>query len=220
MTEKQWRSVDEAFIDKMDALDSHELVGLLWDGNDDAWRYVYARAVIPLLKRASLGRIVQDRNRSDMDICGAVFDYLVGQKKLELYDHRCPIVYWIRFWVTKDILGYCRKNDNPVSDEGIEDVLKSDETPFEGLAFKEELNFCYMKLLRENRNEARVLYFRAVEGQSSQEVAKLLGISSQANVDQMFSRARKKMRTYLEESKKTTPLPNIKAVVMEMEVES
>ena len=220
MTEEEWKNVDDAFIAKMDALDSHELVDLLWKGNDDVWRYVYARAVLPLVKRASLGRIMQDRNRSDIDICGAVFDYLVGQKKLELYNHKCPVIYWIRFWVTKDILGYCRKNDNPVSDEVREDVLRSDETPFDGLAFKEELNFCYMKLLRENRNEARVLYLRAVEGRSSQEVVKLLGISSQANVDQMFSRARKKMRTYLEESKKISPLPNVKADAMEMEDES
>lgn len=122
--------------------------------------------------------------------------------------------------MAKDILGYCRKNDNPVSDEECEDVPRSGKTPFEGVAFKEELNFCYMKLLRENRKEARVLYLRAVEGRSSQEVVKLLGISSLANVDQMFSRARKKMRTYLEESKKISPLPNVKADAREMEVES
>ena len=200
MTEEQWRDVDEAFIERMDALDSHDLVDLLWKGDDDAWRYVHARSVLPLLKRASLGRIVRDRNRSDLDICCAVFDYMVAQRKLEQYDHRCPVVYWIRFWVLKDILGYCRKNDNPVSEDQREDV-SIDETPFDGVAFNDEINFCYMKLLHENRNEAKVLYLKAVEGRSSQEIMMLLGISSEANVDQMHSRARKKMRIYLEESK-------------------
>lgn len=200
MTEEQWRDVDEAFIERMDALDSHDLVDLLWKGDDDAWRYVHARSVLPLLKRASLGRIVRDRNRSDLDICTAVFDYMVAQRKLEQYDHRCPVVYWIRFWVLKDILGYCRKNDNPVSEEEREDV-SIDVTPFEGVAFKDEINFCYMKLLQGNRKEAKVLYLKAMEGRSSQDIMKLLKISSEANVDQMYSRARRKMRIYLEESK-------------------
>lgn len=215
MTESQWKDVDEAFIKKMDAVDSHKLVDLLWNGDDDAWRYVYARAVLPLLKRASLGRIVQDRNRSDLDICGAVFEYLIGKRKLELYRHECPIVYWIRFWVTKDILGYCKKNDNPVSEEERKDV-SIDETPFDGVAFKDEIKFCYMKLLHENRKEANVLYLKAVEGRSSQEIMMLLGISSEANVDQMHSRARKKMRQYLEESRRVKASPMKKDEMMEV----
>lgn len=201
MTEVQWKNVDDAFISKMDALDSHEIVDRLWNSDDDAWRYVYARAVLPLLKRASLGRIVQDRNRSDMDVCTAVFEYLIVNRKLELYQHRCPIIYWIKYWVLKDILEYCRKNDNPMSENRGEDVLITEATPFEGLAFKDEINFCYMKLLKENRKEANVLYLKGIEGRSSRDVMKLLKISSEANVDQMYSRARKKMVKYLEESK-------------------
>ena len=202
MTAEEWQDVDDAFIAKMDALDSHELVDLLWKGDDDAWRYVHARSVLPLLKRASLGRIVRDRNRSDLDICTAVFDYMVAQRKLEQYDHRCPVVYWIRFWVLKDILGYCRKNDNPMSDEPLEDVLKTDETAYDGVSFRDELNWCYMQLQKENKIQAKVLYLRAVEGRSPQEVMELLHISSRANVDQLYSRAKEKMRGFLHQSRK------------------
>lgn len=202
MAEIEWRHIDDAFISRMDELDSHELVKRLWDGDGDAWRYIHARAVLPMLKRASLGRMAYDRSRSDMDICAAVFDYLIAQKKLELYKHSCPLVYWIRFWVMKDILRYCKKNDNPVSEEGLESVLTSDETPFDSLAFNDELNWCYMRLWKENRAEAKVLYLRAVENRSSLEVMRILKISSEDNVNQKFSRARKKMRRYIEESRK------------------
>lgn len=196
MTEAEWRNVDEAFIERMDALDSHVLVDQLRHGDNDAWRYVYARAVLPMLKRPSLGKMVTDRNRSDLEICGAVFEYLVAKKKLDLYDFKCPVVYWIRFWVAKDILEYCRKNDNPVSDEGLEGVLIDGRDAFAINELREEINLCYRRLREEEPPMARVLYLKVREERPSKDIAKLLNTSS-ANVDQLYSRARKKMREYL-----------------------
>lgn len=205
MTADQWRNVDDAFVEKMESVDSHTLVQLLWDGDDDAWRYVYARAVIPLLRRASLGCMVRDRQRSDLDICGAVFDYLVAQKKLSNYRFECPVVYWIRFYVVKDILGYCKKNDNPVSDEGLENVLTTERTPPEGLGFSEELNWCYKMLRQEKRLMSDVLYLKAIEGRSSAEVMDLLNISSVDNVNQLYKRARDRMSELLKECRTIRP---------------
>lgn len=201
MTEAEWRNVDDAFIERMEAVDDHTLVDLLWKGDNDAWRFVYARAVLPLLKRPSLGKMVTDRNRSDLEICGAVFEYLVAKKKLDLYDFKCPVVYWIRFWVTKDILEYCRKNDNPVSDEGLEAVLIDGRDAFAINELREEINLCYRRLREEEPPMARVLYLKVREERPSKDIAKLLNTSS-ANVDQLNSKARKKMREYLEVSRK------------------
>ena len=201
MTESQWRDVDDAFIEKMETLDLHVLVQLLWKGDDDAWRYVYARAVVPLLGRASLGCMVRDRKRSDLDVCGAVFDYLIAQKKLSNYHFECPVVYWIRFYVAKDILGYCKKNDNPLSDDGLENVLTTEKTPLEELGFNEELNWCYKRLRQEKRLMSDVLYLRAIEGRSSVEVMNLLNISSIDNVNQLYKRARDRMSELLRESR-------------------
>lgn len=205
MTAEQWRNVDDAFVGKMETVDSHVLVRLLWEGDDDAWRYVYARAVIPLLGRASLGCMVRDRQRSDLDVCGAVFDYLIAQKKLSNYRFECPVVYWIRFYVAKDILGYCKKNDNPVSDEGLENVLTTGKTPPEELGFSEELNWCYKRLRQEKRLMSDVLYLKAIEGRSSAEVMSLLNISSVDNVNQLYKRARDRMSELLRESRRIRP---------------
>lgn len=203
MTESQWRNVDDAFIAKMEALESAEIVRLLEAGDDDAWRYVYARSVIPLLRRSSFGSMVRDRRRSDLDVCGAVFDYLIAQQKLKQYrgDNGCPVVMWIRFWVARDILGYCRKNDNPVSDEGLEDVLRDDDDKISRLAMREELNKGYRKLWHEDRLKARVLYLKLIEERSSREIVQLLGVSSESNVDQLFARARKRMRELIEQGR-------------------
>lgn len=201
MTTEQWRNVDDAFVEKMESVDVHDLVRLLWEGDDDAWRYVYARAVVPLLRRASLGCMVRDRQRSDLDVCGAVVDYLVAQKKLSNYRYECPLVYWIRFYVAKDILGYCKKNDNPVSDEGLENVLTTERTPPEELGFNEELNWCYKRLRQEKRLMSDVIYLKAIEGRSSAEVMTLLNISSVSNVNQLYKRARDRMSELLKESR-------------------
>lgn len=205
MTAEQWRNVDDVFVERMEMVDSHVLVQLLWDGDDDAWRYVYARAVIPLLGRASLGCMVRDRQRSDLDVCGAVFDYLIAQKKLSNYRFECPVVYWIRFYVAKDILDYCKKNDNPVSDEGLENVLTTGKTPPEELGFSEEVNWCYKRLRQEKRLMSDVLYLKAIEGRSSAEVMSLLNISSVDNVNQLYKRARDRMSELLRESRTIRP---------------
>lgn len=196
MTEAEWRNVDDAFIEKMEAVDDHALVDLLWKGDNDAWRYVYARSVLPLLKRPSLGMMVSDRQRSDLDVCGAVFEYLLAKRKLDLYDYKCPVVYWIRFWVAKDILEYCRKNDIPMSDEGLEIVLIDGRDVFAISELREEINLCYRRLREEEPPMARVLYLKVREDRPSKDIAKLLNTTS-ANVDQLYSRARKKMREYL-----------------------
>lgn len=203
MTENQWRKVDDAFIAKMEKLEAAEIVRLLEAGDDDAWRYVYARAVIPLLRRSSFGSMVRDRQRSDLDVCGAVYDYLIAQGKLKQYrgDNDCPVVMWIRYWVAKDILGYCKKNDNPVSDEGLENVLQDEDDRISRMAMREELNNGYRKLWREDRLKARVLYLKLVEERTSLEIVQILGITSESNVDQLFSRARRRMRELIEESR-------------------
>lgn len=203
MTEAEWRNVDDAFIERMEALDSSEVVRLLESGDDDAWRYVYARAVIPLLRTSSLGRMARDRQRSDLDVCGAVYDYLIFKKKLRQYrgDNNCPVVMWIRFWVAKDVLEYCRKNDNPVSDKGLENVLPDEDDKIKRMAMREELNEGFRKLWLEDRLKARVLYLKLVEERSSRDIVRLLGVTSESNVDQLFARARKRMRELIEQER-------------------
>lgn len=69
------------------------------------------------------------------------------------------------------------------------------------MAMREELNNGYRKLWREDRLKARVLYLKLVEERTSLEIVQILGITSESNVDQLFSRARRRMRELIEESR-------------------
>ena len=195
---------DEALVVRIDATDDHEIVRLLKDGNDDAWRYVLLRAVSPVLKSPQIGRIAYDRHLSEMDVLGMVFEYLIAKKAIDKFEFRCPLVYWIRFWVSKSVMEYCRKNPNPVSDEAYLAVLSdkaAKEYDREGFEIAE---VCFKRLWKENRLRACVHYLKVFGEMSSREIMKLLHLSSEANVNQLFSRACRDMRMYRDELERPT----------------
>lgn len=208
---------DEALVARFDAVDEHEIVQLLKNGDDGAWRYVLLRAVCPVLKSPRIGRIAYDRNLSDIDVLGMVFEYLISKKAIDKFEFRCPLVYWIRFWVSKSVLEYCRKNPNPVSDEAYLAVLSdkaAKEYDREGF---EIANACFKRLWKENRLKACVHYLKVFGELSSREIMKLLHLSSEANVNQLFSRACKDMRTYRDELERPArPIVARKEVVDEL----
>ena len=84
---------EAAFIRKMDAIDGRNMVVLLKDGNDDAWRYVLLRAVVPVLHRPMLAKIKSDRHLSDLDVLGMLFEQLIQKNDIDNYACKCPIIY-------------------------------------------------------------------------------------------------------------------------------
>lgn len=206
-----------ALVERMDNLGDQAIVQLLKDGNDDAWRYVLLRAVSPVLKSPQIGRIAYDRHLSDMDVLGMVFEYLIAKKAIDKFEFRCPLVYWIRFWVSKSVMEYCRKNPNPVSDEAYLAVLSdkaAKEYDREGFEIAE---VCFKRLWKENRLRACVHYLKVFGEMSSREIMKLLHLSSEVNVNQLFSRACKDMRKYRDELERPAhPLNAGKEVVDEL----
>lgn len=208
---------DETLVAQMDNLCDQAVVQLLKDGNDDAWRYVLLRAVSPVLKSPQIGRIAYDRHLSDMDVLGMVFEYLIAKKAIDKFEFRCPLVYWIRFWVSKSVMEYCRENPNPVSDEAYLAVLSdkaAKEYDREGFEIPEA---CFKRLWKENRLRACVHYLKVFGEMSSREIMKLLHLSSEANVNQLFSRACKDMRKYRDELERPAQSLNVgKEVVDEL----
>ena len=208
---------DAALVERMDNLGDQAIVQLLKTGNDDAWRYVLLRAVSPVLKSPQIGRIAYDRHLSDIDVLGMVFEYLIAKKAIDKFEFRCPLVYWIRFWASKSVMEYCRKNPNPVSDEAYLAVLSdkaAKEYDREGFEIAEA---CFKRLWKENRLRACVHYLKVFGEMSSREIMKLLHLSSEANVNQLFSRACKDMRKYRDELERPAqPLNAGKEVVDEL----
>ena len=77
-----------AFIRRMDLIDDHRMVALLKEGNDEAWRYVLLRAVVPVLRRPMIAKIKADRQLSDLDVLGMLFERLIRKGDIENYAPR------------------------------------------------------------------------------------------------------------------------------------
>ena len=205
MTSTQWNFDEKAIgalIEEMDALEARILVDRLWDCDESAWHYVFVKSVVPMVNRPNLQKIMRDRQRSTLDVFAAVFETLLFRRKLAAYNYGCPVVYWIRFWVLKEIMQYCKANDNPISEEASEMVLRDEVAPESNWILREEADWCLNRLWQRDKRKARILYLRTVEGKSSREIKNIMGISSEVNVDKLLSRALILMREFRLESQK------------------
>ena len=190
---------DEALVAKMNAMEDREIIALLKGGDGEAWHYIELRTIFPMMRSPRLGRIAADRGLSDAEVGNIVYEMLFAKKKIDLFEFRCPLVYWIRNWVTKAILGYCEKFDNPVSQEKVDAVFKDRAAPEYDREGFEIARKCFARLWREKRLWASVHYLKVISEMSSREIMKLLHLSTEANVNQIFSRACKAMRSYRDE---------------------
>lgn len=83
---------------------------------------------------------------------------------------------------------------------------------------REELNEGYRKLWHEDQLKARVLYLKLIEERSSREIVQLLGVSSESNVDQLFARARKRMRELIEQGRAVKERAAVKEPTKQKEI--
>lgn len=170
------------------------LVEKLWTGNDAAWNYVLCRTVIPMMRQELYYRIKKDRQISEYDVLGMLFDVLVAQKKLATFQFRCPFFLWVRHYVTKVIFSFLQKNPTPVSDENVTDILTG-ESAREPLDEEIEVaRECFRRLWKKNPLRAYVHLLMGMNDMQAGEVMNLLSLSSVQNVYQLHSRAVADMR--------------------------
>ena len=56
-----WEIKNNELVARFEKYSDKEVVELLWQGDDDAWEYLYLRAVIPVLKTPQIFAIMKDR---------------------------------------------------------------------------------------------------------------------------------------------------------------
>ncbi len=191
----------------MENLSDKELVALLWEGDSSAWEYIHVKCILAVLRRSSTSsgssfyRIIQDRQLNEISVLSILFEDMIAKRKLENFQYKCSLIYWMRFYVIKAIFGYCRKNPPPVSDEWLEGVSTPDTRSKAELEEIAQLSF--RELWRKNPMRAYVYALKKREKCSSTEIMGMLALSSANNVDKCFSRASADMleilRKYMEE---------------------
>ena len=184
-------------FEKIKKLTDKALVTLLWEGNSEAWEYICSYTVIPVLHRAtkkigtSYYRIMQDRQLNETSILAALYEDMICQRKLDNFQYKCPVIYWMRWYVVKNILTYCGKNPPPLSEDDVPEVY-TDKTETKELI--EVIQQSFAELWRSNPMRAYVYLLKQRESSSSEEIKQMLAISSKNNVDQYYSRASADMR--------------------------
>ena len=168
---------------------------------ESAWKDICTEVVQPVLKSytrngISFYRIAKDRNLDELELYGMLFEDMVYYRRLEKYDGTKPLFKWMQLYLKKIILEYCKKNPNPVSDFDRDEL-----SPYEANNERWSLiQDSFAELWRKNPMKAYIYLLKRYYNTSSDQIREMLGVSSNANVDQQFSRANKEMLQLLKEN--------------------
>jgi DNA-directed RNA polymerase specialized sigma24 family protein len=199
-------------------LSDRELCDLLKREDPAAWRYILEKIVDQ--EKRSPGN---NRKRADWGVpleslLGQLYEEMVGKGKLAHYQGSGSLVGWLRSYLRGYLqrqnpnLGRTTSLDAPDDAADGEASRLTDEISFrlseerrgdaygdEGLPILRQEQWrivqkCFKDLWERNSMQAYVMLLKLRFHMSSVEIKERLGISSTANVDQLFARAVKKMR--------------------------
>lgn len=204
----------------LDGASEHEIYELLKRQDAEAWRLVWEKAVLPEARSLRSGHMARRFGISAEELMSLLYVEMIGAGKINLFrDDGGSLWGWLRTYVR----GYIRQADpvrkREISLEGadfgdesdggasfedkvskmVSDSRGRDASPLEDPAMrrKEEWELvqkCFGDLWKKNPMRAYVHLLKLRMNLSSAEIRCMLGVSSEANVDQLFSRALKDMR--------------------------
>jgi len=185
----------------------------------DAWRLAWERAVLPEAEGIRSGRKARDWGITPEELMSMLYLEMVGGRKIELYrDDGGSLWGWLRMYVRgyinrakpderftsiegagnpgseDDGRDYSEKLSMRLSESRGRDALPDEDPAVRRREQWELVQKCFADLYRRNPMRAYVHWLRLRMNLSSTEIKCMLGMSSEANVDQAFSRAVKDMR--------------------------
>lgn len=167
--------------------DDKYLAKLLQDGDEMAWQYIFEYVVIPVSKVNKFYWIMHDKKISREDLLGMLFEVMIVKEKLLKFEGRCPLRYWMMYYVKGILLNICKEKKNiALEDDFYVPIDEKREELFDDWKLAER---CFRELWKKNPLQAYVHLLRVKEEMSVEEIQKLLKISSISNVYQLSSRA-------------------------------
>ena len=208
-------------------LSEHEIYELLKLQDDLAWRIVWEKAVLAEAKSLRSARIAREWGVTPEELMSILYEDMIGKGKIELFrDDGGSLWGWLRQYVrgyirranpaphgeisidAADAEGFGDEEGGTCYTDKISKMLSDaqgrDANPSEDPAMRRREEWamaqaCFGDLWKENPLRAYVHLLKLRLNLSSTEIKNMLGISSEANVDQLFSRALKDMRKLKEE---------------------
>ena len=183
----------------IEELSDHEIFGLLKEQDADAWRLVYRKSVLAEARSLRSSRMAHEAGITPEELLGILYEEMIGQGKIELYrDDGSSLFSWLRTYVRGYVYRSVVKRHPEISLDGVSEEDGGITIPVEDPARdrKDEwalVQDCFGEMWSENPMRAYVHLLKLRMNLSSTEIMEMLGISSTANVDQIFARAVKDM---------------------------
>ena len=205
---------------ELETATDHQVWELLKLQDAEAWKLVWTRAVLPEAQSFRSGRKAHEWGITAEEMMSLLYVEMIGGRKIDLYrDDGGSLWGWLRTYV-RGYVHRARPDERFVSIEraGTEGAEDDDGRSFEekvslqvsdsrgreslpdedpAVRRREEwalVQKCFGDLWKKNPIRAYVHLLKLSMNLSSTEIKSMLGMSSEANVDQAFSRAIKDMR--------------------------
>ena len=205
---------------ELEQASDHQVWELLKLQDAAAWKLVWERAVLPEAQGFRSGRKAREWGITAEEMMSLLYVEMVGGSKIDLYrDDGGSLWGWLRTYV-RGYVHKARPDERLVSLEGagsesaedeggrsfeekvskrVSDLRGQDANPAEDPAVRrreewELVQKCFGDLWKKNPMRAYVHLLKLRMNLSSTEIKSMLGMTSEANVDQAFSRALKDMR--------------------------
>ena len=201
-------------------MSDHELFTLLKEQDADAWALVWEKVVLAETRSLRSAELARKRGVSPEALMSDLYDDMIARGRIYLYrDDGGNLVGWLRKYVRGYVLhadpgrgrevsldapapgaedgdgpDYAEKIAKALSDAGGSDSLLSVDPEIGRREAWRMVQACFRELWREHPRRAYVHLLKLRMNLSSGEIRDMLGISSSANVDQLFSRAVKAMQ--------------------------
>ena len=173
-------------------------------GEDAGWKRIWFKVIVPETKSLRNAELMRKYSITDGDLNGMLFDEMIGRGKIDLYRGEGSFAGWLRRYVRGYILNgdpnkhgeISIENAHPDADDGLTemDLPAADNHVISKDVWK-TTHYCFHDLWQEDPERAYVHLLKTRFHLSSEEVKDFLDVSSVGNVDQIFSRNVKYLRT-------------------------
>ena len=180
-------------------LSDHEIFGLLKEQDADAWSQVYEKSVLSEARSLRSGRMAREAGITPEELMSMLYEEMIGRGKINLYrDNGGSVFSWLRTYVRGYVYHSVVKrheeiSTDVVSEEGEEFTIPVEDPARDRKEQWDMVQTCFGEMWAENPMKAYVHLLKLRMNLSSTDIMRMLGISSTANVDQIFSRAVKDM---------------------------
>ena len=182
-----------------------EWLELIKAGDDGGWKSVWERVVEPESRSMRSAGMMKRFSLDATELMSMLFEEMIGRKKIDLFRGEGSLEGWLKRYVRGYVLNADPNKHGEISIEGAHPDAEDGRTEMEiPVAGDQQLNHnevwdithrCFYDLWREDPERCYIHLLKSRFFLSSDEIRDFLDVSTSANVDQIFSRSVKFLRS-------------------------